>query len=389
MSKNEKNNGLVYMYIPWTFDRLGGVDIIVDSIYSSFVKDGINVRIAEQTWENYKTKNDDAGRQFVGVNFPTYINNCNVFAKVRNLLSYIKYFTISLYSLHANNVKVINAHFPTKALFSVSLFKYLKLWNGRLILSFHGSDINDLCAHDRVWKFILNNSDNITTCSYALKDKFKNNLKCSNYAITVIQNGVDINYLRKCSDNKKLAVNNKKDYIVCLANFVPHKGQDTIIKAFAQVLNIFPDIKLVLAGGKDNGTWLEILQNMSDDLGISDSVSFQLNVPHEHVPNLLKNARLLVLTSIFESFGLVIAEAGALRTPVVASNIGGIPEIISSDEYGLLVPVGDVSKTADAICSLLLDEDKCERLSANLFARIRNKFTVEGMVARYKNIIIN
>jgi len=109
-------------------------------------------------------------------------------------------------------------------------------------------------------------------------------------------------------------------------------------------------------------------------------------VPYEYVPGLLKGAKALVLSSRYEPFGLVVGEAGLAETPVVAFDVGGIPEIIPSDEYGFLVAVGDVLALSNAIEKAIVSSVESINTAVNLRKRVINEFSCETMCERYLSL---
>ena len=98
---------------------------------------------------------------------------------------------------------------------------------------------------------------------------------------------------------------------------------------------------------------------------------------------------LLVSSQAFESFGLAIVEAMARSTPVVATNVGGIPEVIGQDEGGYYVDADDVEGFAQRILSLLADDGLRGQIGNAGYKRYRNLFTVERMAREYAAIVRN
>ena len=91
----------------------------------------------------------------------------------------------------------------------------------------------------------------------------------------------------------------------------------------------------------------------------------------------------LIVPSLWEGFGLVTLEAMALSKPIVASNVSALPEIISHDETGLLVPLADSAALADSILNLLRDPAKAKEMGQRGRARLEKEFTVQRMAQRH------
>ena len=104
------------------------------------------------------------------------------------------------------------------------------------------------------------------------------------------------------------------------------------------------------------------------------------------LPDLMASADLLVLASVAEAFGLVLAEALYLGTPVVATQVGGIPEIVDHGEDGLLVPPGDSEALAAAVVALLSDEPRRRALAGAGREKVVRRFRFEQMVRSYEGL---
>jgi len=125
-------------------------------------------------------------------------------------------------------------------------------------------------------------------------------------------NGVSEVFLKK-----KLKLN-KKDYIFCAARFVPIKGLDLIIKAADNnIIN-----KLLIAGGHENDL-------LKLEIPINDSITLLGSLSHDEITHYLSVAEIAVIPSRMDSYGIAVVEALCCGSPVVATNVGGIPEVIA------------------------------------------------------------
>lgn len=136
---------------------------------------------------------------------------------------------------------------------------------------------------------------------------------------------------------------------VNVARFNPVKNQMFLIRAFAKAYEQNSDIRLVMAG---EGDLLEAAKTLAQDLGITEAVSFLGNV--ENVPALLAECDVFVLPSIAEGLPISMLEAEAAGLPVIASRVGGIPDIFNDN--GCLIEVNDEAGLTDAILRLAKDE---------------------------------
>jgi glycosyltransferase involved in cell wall biosynthesis len=152
-----------------------------------------------------------------------------------------------------------------------------------------------------------------------------------------------------------------------VAYFQKHKGVHHLLDAFARVR--VPCATLTIAG---DGPEAENLREQARALGISDRVSF-IGL-RDDLEQLLPRADVFVHNSHVEAFGLCIAEAMACGRAVIASKVGGVPELVEDGQSGLLVPPGDVGALAGAIERLLGDVALRQRLGENARARIVQRF---------------
>jgi glycosyltransferase involved in cell wall biosynthesis len=124
------------------------------------------------------------------------------------------------------------------------------------------------------------------------------------------------------------------------------------------------------------------LEQLAKSLEVENSVimpGFQANVPA-----ILPLVDVCIHPSVDEAFGIVLLEAMAARKPVVATQVGGIPEIVGDGITGLLVPPRDPSAIADAVCALLRDEPLRKRMGAAGRVRVEREFTIQKTVRSYE-----
>ena len=162
----------------------------------------------------------------------------------------------------------------------------------------------------------------------------------------------------------------------------PWKGQDIFLQAAAQVAKRFPDVQFVVIGAALFGEagYDEEVRALPKQLGIDEIVEFTGFRDDVHAA--IANLDLVVHAStIGEPFGQVIIEGMAASKPVVATNGGGVPEIVEDGRTGLLVPMGDVPAMADAICTILADPEKAAGMGALARQRVEQHFTA-GLTAR-------
>jgi glycosyltransferase involved in cell wall biosynthesis len=135
----------------------------------------------------------------------------------------------------------------------------------------------------------------------------------------------------------------------------PRKGIRFLLEAGAQLKPQFPDLKIVLAG---DGFERPELVRLAEELGIASDVTFLGWVPNAELPPYYRAAAVSVIPSLEEGFGIPAAEAMGCEVAVVASDAGGLPEVVEDGVTGLVVPRGDADALARAIGSLLADPER-------------------------------
>jgi glycosyltransferase involved in cell wall biosynthesis len=123
---------------------------------------------------------------------------------------------------------------------------------------------------------------------------------------------------------------------------------------------------------------------MAQDLGVLDRVHFTEVV--DEVANLLRETNLLLLPSESESFGLVALEAMASGVPVIASDVGGLPEVVEHGVTGYLAPVGDVDQMADYAVQIVSNCATCRTFSRAAGQRAREHFDYRRIVPQYEAV---
>lgn len=211
-----------------------------------------------------------------------------------------------------------------------------------------------------------------TTRSYADESPFLRRFKDK---IVVIPNGINIpevttNFTRE-EARKKLNLPVEDPIILFFGSLVPYKGPDILLDAFKIVKTRYPSVKLVYAG---RGQLKEYLQNKAIEMGFESDVIFAGFVPDELKPLYFKAADIFSLpsTNLAESFGIVNLEAMAAGVPIVASNIGGIPDVVKHDENGLLAEPSNAQSLADEISRLLDDESLRNKMGANGLLKVQD-----------------
>ena len=200
------------------------------------------------------------------------------------------------------------------------------------------------------YRLAISKVDKIVAVSNAAK-KFISYF--TNKKVVVIPNGVFVDKFkpRKKSYARKKTGMNGNPIILYIGRLVPKKGLDTLITAMKRIVGKYPNAKLYIAG---KGKLLPFLKTMSSIFGIEKNVEFLGFVEENILPYIYNSADIFVLPSITgEAFGIVLIEAMASGLPIVASNVGGIAEVLENGKYGLMVKPGNSKELAKAIISVI------------------------------------
>ena len=224
-----------------------------------------------------------------------------------------------------------------------------------VITTLHGTDIT-LVGADRsylpITRYGLQQSDGVTAVSKFLKQATIETFDFDE--IEVIPNFICGKHYRRIEDSplrSELAPNGER-LLVHVSNFRPVKRPVDCVEILASVKKEGVDARLVMVGdGPERGACVY----RAEQLGLNGSVSFVGK--QANIADYLGIADVFLLPSELESFGLAALEAQACQAPVVATRIGGIPEVVSDGESGYLSDVGDVTKMAADTLDLLQDED--------------------------------
>ncbi len=166
-----------------------------------------------------------------------------------------------------------------------------------------------------------------------------------------------------------------------VGRLVQIKGHEWLLKAAPRVLAEFPHATFVFLG---EGPLLSQLEKLADGLGISGRVLFL--GARQDVPECLATFDLFAFPSLNEGMGRALIEAMAARLPVVATAVGGIPDIVVNGESGVLVPPKDALALADAVCGILRDPGKRRAYGEAAQRRVDERFDVEAMVRKIERL---
>ncbi|MDR3626841.1 MAG: N-acetyl-alpha-D-glucosaminyl L-malate synthase BshA [Ignavibacteriaceae bacterium] len=253
----------------------------------------------------------------------------------------------------------------------------------KVITTLHGTDITLVGLEPSflpLVKFSTEQSDGVTAVSRFLKEKTLTNYSIEK-DIQVIPNFVDTEIYhpqKDCAFREHLAPKGEK-ILVHTSNFRPVKRVPDTIRIFDQVVKEIPS-KLVLVGdGPDRSE----CERLCRELGLCDHVKFLGK--QDGLVEILNAADLFLIPSQSESFGLAALEAMACGVPVIASSVGGLPELVRHNETGFIAEIGDISRMAKYCIDLLSNEKKHAMFSEGSRKRAVELFDKSIVVPMYED----
>lgn len=252
-----------------------------------------------------------------------------------------------------------------------------------LITTLHGTDIT-LVGRDKsylpITQFGIRQSNGVTAISHFLREATRREF-CQDCDIRVIPNFVDIDRVRRFFSEEihhRFAPNGEK-VLVHISNFRPVKRVLDVVRIFNLVQKEVPAVLIMIGDGPERSN----AQYLVRELGISSRVFFvgMLGM----VESYLSICDLMLLPSETESFGLAALEAMACGVPVVATRVGGIPELILEGEVGQLYPVGDIEGMAKGAVNILVADAKLERFRAASRDRAAQCYSADRIIPMYED----
>ncbi len=250
------------------------------------------------------------------------------------------------------------------------------------ITTLHGTDIT-LVGRDRsylpVTRFAIEQSDGITSVSEYLRRATVETFGIAQ-PIEVITNFVNCDEYQRVADPARRAewAPNGEPILMHLSNFRPVKRVTDVVEIFALVREKMA-AKLVMVGeGPDRGAaeWLATKKGVGKDvlfLGKQDRIY-----------EMLAQADVFLLPSELESFGLAALEAMACEVPVIATNVGGVPEVVTHGVDGYLVPVGDLAEAARYAIEILSTPGRAREMGQKARASARKRYCSNDIIPRYE-----
>ena len=257
----------------------------------------------------------------------------------------------------------------------------------KVVTTLHGTDIT-LVGKDPSYfsltKFSIEHSDRVTAVSAFLREETYRTFGCDGCEVLVIPNFINKAEYFPVTDPAtrcKLAPPDHR-VLVHISNFRPVKRLVDVVRVFAGVRKAMKATLVMVGDGPDR----DPAQREAVRLGVQRNVRFAGRV--DDVADLLRGGDLFLLPSETESFGLAALEAMACGVPVIASRVGGLPEVVTEGESGFLADVGDVATMTDRAIEVLRDPERLEEMRRHAVRRA-DDFSADRIVPQYERLYEN
>jgi L-malate glycosyltransferase len=281
------------------------------------------------------------------------------------------------------NLDILHAHYAVPHATAALLAKKIIEHNGgvapKIITTLHGTDIS-LLSNDpnlkSIIQYSIENSDGVTAVSQSLKDDTIKSLGigCS---IKVIHNFYTPKVPTKTKEEVRADLGLKNDdlLLIHLSNLRPVKRIPDLLKILKETND--GRVKLLILAGAD----FSLFNKLVDDYKISNRVIVKENV--FDIENYLQAADLGIYTSETESFGMGVLETMFFGHPVLATKVGGVPEVLQNGEHGFLYEVGNVEGFKEGIVAILNDKETSKIMGDKAMNYAKENFSVERIINQY------
>lgn len=314
----------------------------------------------------------------IKIYYPRYLKFPGSFKLFENI--FIKWTALKIIKNKFSKVDIIYSHWVYPD--AVAGYEIAKKVKARLLIHFHASDPSVFLKTKRIKKLSTNVLKNAYSTIFVSKGILDATLKIFNVnKPTVIHNGLDNNFFKpaeKFNIRRQLNIDTSFKVLLSVAYLKPAKGIDIVIKALSELSD--ESIHYYIVGW---GEELKNLQNLARTLNVQEKVHFEGRKTNEEVRMWMQAADVLVQPSRLESFGQVFVEALMCGTPVIGTNIGGIPEIVKDNLNGFLIQPNNVSELIGAINKALTKYWNKSELIESV-----NEFTLDNMADKVAAIIM-
>jgi len=360
--------------IIWMIDRLGpgGAEQLMPTILTNLAKAGFTIRVCVLKVRH----GNPIAKDLEQLGFPVDLLLVPNLRHPQNLIRILRY-------LRTHQPAILHTQLEFSDILGTLAAKILGI---PCVSTLHTLDIfgDNQSATWRLkirWFILRHYCDKILAVSEKTRMHHLESGRLGQQKLVTLYNGLDLSRFRTSSElsrqqlKQKLNLATGTKIIITVAVLREPKGIQYMLKALPKILAKMPDIHYLVVGDGDYGPHLK---DLATEYKIDDSVTFTGR--RTDIPDLLSISDIFVLPTLIDALPTVLIEALAAGIPIVASNVGGIPEIIESKRNGLLIPPEDPEQLANACLKLLKDEKFARDMILTGDQIVQEKFTISVQV---------
>lgn len=349
-----------------------GAERVLLEIAEYSKQEGLKVEIG--VFQNTQNPNLELAEEARGQGFDVTIFPCHGRLDentIQMLKNYMRHHEIQI--LHSHNYK--SNFYAWRALNN----------NVRWVVTHHGrrSGIK-LSLYNLLNTYLIRKADRTVAVSKEISKKMRR-AKMDPNKICLIENGVNLDRFQKNIDfgsiKESLGIKKGVPVVGTVGALTKEKGHMILLNAARKVNRIFPQAIFLFVG---DGRERLKLENVAYKLGIADKVIFA--GMRKDVPEILSVLDVFVLPSFYEGLPMALLEAQTAKIPVIATRVGAIPDVVEDGVTGILVPPKDPQSIAEAMITILSDNQFASRIAQSGFERVRDNFSSIKMAGKYLSI---
>lgn len=283
--------------------------------------------------------------------------------------------------MRRHDIEVMHSHEFTMGTYGAATARFIRLPH---VITMHGGRYFATRRHRRLaLRWAIRNSYRTIAVSTSTARDLEQSLGFAQGTVKLIPNGHRLGNGNGLQIREELGLTPKDLLVANVGNLYPVKGQDVLVSAASRVLRERPELPLHIAiAGR--GEQESTLRSMAQEAGIADRV--HLLGFRDDIPDLLAASDIFALPSRSEGLPLALLEAMSAGTPIIASAVGGIPEVVRDGETALLFPAGSAQDLASALLRLATDRELRSRLAENGRDLAQRRYSPEAMAAAYEAV---
>jgi glycogen(starch) synthase len=287
---------------------------------------------------------------------------------------------------------VMHVHDWLAAFAGISFKHYLQK---PMVLTVHSTEIGraqglhspDSFSIDGIEWWATYEADKVIVCSQSMKSEICGHFNLPWDKVDVIPNAIDAAQYQTSADRgqvrKRYGVGWGEKMILSVGRLVPQKGIEYFIRAIPSIASRYPEAKFIIVG---EGWSRDFLEAEALSTGHRSKIQFTGFAPDKEVIDLMTSADVLVVPSVYEPFGIVALEGMATGVPVVASQVGGLSEVIEHDHTGIFVYPRSPNSIAWGVDRILSDPDHARWLGENAKDKLHKAYSWEAVAMKTEEV---